>query len=109
MPIVLLIDYFVYLYIIAISYHRWSKDSFTRGAYSEPVVGTTSQDFKNLGERLGRLYFAGEATSEDWYGYMQGAYLTGKNQGQAIADELLRVATEGDCDTVDNMVVHDEL
>ena len=72
-------------------------------------MGTTTQDFKNLGERLGRLYFAGEATSEDWYGYMQGAYLTGKNQGQAIADELLRMSTEEDCDAVDNMIVYDEL
>lgn len=49
----------------------------------------TTQDFSNLVKNLGRLYFAGEAKSEDWYGYMQGAYLTGKEQGQRIADDLL--------------------
>lgn len=36
----------------------------------------TQQDFSSLAENLGRLYFEGEATSEDLYGYMQGAYST---------------------------------
>ena len=66
-------------------YRRWSKDPFTLGAYSEPVVGMTTEDFSNLAKNLGR----GEAMSEDWYGYMQGAYFTGKEQGQRIADDLL--------------------
>ena len=43
---------------------------------------------------LGRLYFAGEATSEDWNGYMQGAYLSGKEKGQMIADDLMRTRIE---------------
>ena len=77
-----------------IFYHRWSKDPFTLGAYSEPVVGMTPQDFENLGEKLGRLYFAGEAESKDWYGYMQGAYLSGQNKGQMIADDLMGMSTE---------------
>ena len=85
---------FLFLLFIAIFYRRWSKDPFTRGAYSEPVVGMTPQDFSNLAENLGRLYFAGEATSEDWYGYMQGAYLTGKKQGQKIADDFLQKKLE---------------
>ena len=93
----------------AIFYHRWSKDEFTQGAYSEPVVGTTSQDFKNLGARLGRLYFAGEATSEDWYGYMQGAYLSGKEKGQMIADHIMGVSAEADDILEDDAVVHEEL
>ena len=39
-----------------------------------------------------RLYFAGEATSEDWYGYMQGAYWTGDEKGNMIAENIsLRV------------------
>lgn len=80
----------------AIFYRRWSKDVFTQGAYSDRVVGTTSQDYRNIAERLGRLYFAGEATSEDWNGYMQGAYLSGKEKGQIIADDLKRVRIKGD-------------
>jgi len=39
---------------------------------------------------------------------MQGAYMTGKEQGQMIADDLLRM--ESFASSVDDiMVVHDEL
>ena len=48
----------------------------------------TSKDWDNIGKNLGRLYFAGEATSEDWCGYMQGAYLTGDKKGNVIADKI---------------------
>ena len=74
---------------LAIYYYRWSEDPFTQGAYSEPVVGFTSDDFNELGQNLGRLYFAGEGTSEDWYGYMQGAYYTGEEKGKLIACQIL--------------------
>ena len=90
------LKYFLFLLFIAIFYRRWSKDPFTHGAYSEPVVGMTSQDFSNLAENLGRLYFAGEATSEDWHGSMQGAYFTGKKQGQRIEDDFLQKKLERD-------------
>ena len=73
----------------AIYYYRWSQDPFTQGSYSEPVVGFTSEDFNKLGQNLGRLYFSGEATSAEWYGYMQGAYLTGKEKGKLIACQIL--------------------
>ena len=48
----------------------------------------TSEDWENIGKNLGRLYFAGEATSEDWCGYMQGAYLTGEKKGNMIAENI---------------------
>ena len=48
----------------------------------------TSEDWENIGKNLGRLYFAGEATSEDWYGYMQGAYWTGDKKGNMIAENI---------------------
>jgi len=73
----------------AIYYYRWSEDPFTQGSYSEPVVGFSSDDFMKLGQNLGRLYFGGEATSEDWYGYMQGAYFTGEEKGKLVACEIL--------------------
>ena len=60
-----------------------------QGSFSEPVVGFTSEDFNKLGQNLGRLYFGGEATSEEWYGYMQGAYLTGEEKGKLIACQIL--------------------
>ena len=73
----------------AIYYYRWSQDPFTQGSYSEPVVGFSSEDFNKLGQNLGRLYFGGEATSAEWYGYMQGAYLTGEEKGKLIACQIL--------------------
>ncbi|PFX20222.1 Polyamine oxidase [Stylophora pistillata] len=93
----------------AIFYNRWSQDKFTQGSYSEPVVGTTSHDFINLGRRLGRLYFAGEATSEEWHGYMQGAYLSGKEKAQIIADTVNGVTVQTNNVLDDYAVVHEEL
>ena len=75
-------------YFLDIFYYRSSQDQFTQGSFSEPIVGFTSKDFNKLGENLGRLYFAGEATSEEWYGYMQGAYLTGEEKGKVIACQI---------------------
>ena len=73
----------------AIYYYLWSQDPFTQGSYSEPVVGFTFEDFSKLGQNLGRLYFGGEATSSEWYGYMQGAFLTGEEKGKLIARQIL--------------------
>lgn len=47
----------------------------------------TSEDWENIGKNLGQLYFAGEATSEEWNGFMQGAYLTGEEKGNMIAEK----------------------
>lgn len=32
-----------------------------------------------------RLYFAGEATSAEYYGYLHGAYFEGKSAGELVA------------------------
>ncbi|XP_048588991.1 polyamine oxidase 1-like [Nematostella vectensis] len=57
-----------------IFYSRWSRNRFTRGSYPNVMVGTTSEDFDNLQGSVRRLYFAGDATSEDWWGFAQAAY-----------------------------------
>ena len=74
---------------LAIYYYRWSQDPLTQGSFSAPVVGFTFKDFNKLGENLERLYFGGEATSSEWYGFMQGAYLTGEEKGKLIACQIL--------------------
>ncbi len=60
-------------------------------------MGFTSDDFNKLGQNLGRLYFAGEALHEEWYSYMQGAYLSGEGKGKMIACQLNPDETE--CET----------
>ena len=83
----------------AIYYYRWSQDPFTQGSYSETVVGFSSDDFIKLGQNLGRLYFGGEATIAEWYGYMQGAYLTGEEKGKLIACQIL--LSDSECEAAD--------
>ncbi|EDO48257.1 predicted protein, partial [Nematostella vectensis] len=65
-------------------YARWSKDPYTRGAYSDPTLDARPCDFDNMLLPLDTLFFAGEATSEEWTGYMQGAYLTGKHAAKRV-------------------------
>ena len=94
-----LLTRFVPFVSLAIYYYRWSQDPFTQGSYSERVVGFTSEDLTKLGKNLGRLYFGGEATSEDWYGYMQGAYLTGEQKGKLIACQIL--PSDSECEAAE--------
>jgi monoamine oxidase len=57
---------------------RWHEDAYSRGAYSNLVLGSTYDDFDELARPIGkRVYFAGEATSRMHYATAHGAYLTG--------------------------------
>ena len=64
---------------------KWSKNPYTRGSWTEPVVGTDSSVFANMAGRLKNLFFAGEATHSEWYGYIQGAYFSGLDKAKEIA------------------------
>lgn len=56
---------------------RWNSDPFSFGSYSYFPVGSTGKDMLALGEKEGRLYFAGEHTSPKYYGYVHGGFLSG--------------------------------
>lgn len=57
---------------------RWGADPFSRGSYSYHALGSTPRMRRVLAQPLRkRLYCAGEATSEAYYGTVHGAYLTG--------------------------------
>lgn len=66
---------------------RWAKDPLTHGAYSFNAVGTTPATRKALAgdDWEGRLLFAGEAASPDYFGTAHGAVLSGR----AAAKRLL--------------------
>jgi monoamine oxidase len=69
------------------AYHvtRWHTDPFSRGAYSFPKAGAAVSDFKALATREGaRLYFAGEATHNQYWGTVHGAYLSGQREAASI-------------------------
>ena len=47
---------------------RWSSDPLYRGSYSNWPPTLTSRHHANLRAPLGRLWFAGEALSEKYFG-----------------------------------------
>jgi polyamine oxidase len=68
----------------AFMYPKWSLEPWTYGSYSNWPAGTTLEMHQNLRANLGRLYFAGEATSPEWYGFLQGAYYEGMRAAEAV-------------------------
>jgi predicted NAD/FAD-dependent oxidoreductase len=65
---------------------RWNADPFAHGSYSFNALGATPEMRDHLAQSVdGRLFFAGEATSRQYFGTVHGAYLS----GVAAADEVL--------------------
>jgi polyamine oxidase len=70
---------------IAFMYPRWSTTPWAYGSYSNWPPGLTLEGHQNLRANVGSVYFAGEATSPEFYGYLHGAYFEGKGAGMAVA------------------------
>ncbi|MCS6812122.1 MAG: FAD-dependent oxidoreductase [Cyanobacteria bacterium] len=67
---------------------RWATDPFSRGSYSYNSVGTVPKMRQELAAPLGKsVFFAGEASEQDYFGTAHGAYLSGLR----AASEILRV------------------
>lgn len=73
---------------IAFMYPRWSLEPWAYGSYSNWPPGTSLEMHQNLRANVGRLYFAGEATSTEYYGFLHGAWFEGQAVGGEIADCL---------------------
>lgn len=78
-------------------YPRWGKVPWARGSYSNCPPGLTLEGHQNLRANVDRLWFAGEATSQEYYGYLQGAYFEGQRPGERIAACVLGTAGEVEC------------
>ena len=64
---------------------RWAADPHARGSYSFLAVGSSPDDMRNLAAPAGeRLAFAGEATNEEYFGTVHGAYLSGLREAERI-------------------------
>ncbi|XP_019639173.1 PREDICTED: polyamine oxidase-like [Branchiostoma belcheri] len=63
---------------------RWLTNPLFFGAYSNWPIHVTARDFQKLAAPVGRLYFGGEATHPRYNGYVQGGYLSGIDQANAI-------------------------
>ncbi|HEU5281905.1 MAG TPA: FAD-dependent oxidoreductase [Gammaproteobacteria bacterium] len=64
---------------------RWSSDPFSCGSYSFIPPGADAGDYDAMAESvLGRLFFAGEATSSRYPATTHGAYLSGIRESEKI-------------------------
>lgn len=67
---------------------RWRQDPFARGSYSYLAAGASPRDRATLRADVdGRLFFAGEATSQDYPSTVHGALLEGRAAATRIMDE----------------------
>lgn len=64
----------------------WPRNPWVKGSYSSPRVGqyTTLLDVAATPEAGGRLHFAGEHTSAEWLGFMNGAVSSGERAAREI-------------------------
>ncbi|CEJ92889.1 hypothetical protein VHEMI08516 [[Torrubiella] hemipterigena] len=69
----------------AFYYPRWTQKPWAFGSYSNWPVGTTLEMHQNLRANADRLWFAGEATSASYFGFLHGAWYEGREAGSQIA------------------------
>ncbi|KAH7034222.1 hypothetical protein B0J12DRAFT_703604 [Macrophomina phaseolina] len=81
---------------IDVMYPRWSLEPWTHGSYSNWPVGTSLEKHQNLRANVDRLWFAGEANSAEYFGFLHGAWFEGRDVGQRIAGLLGSVCTNAD-------------
>ncbi|KAK0185046.1 amine oxidase [Armillaria mellea] len=74
-------------------FYRWHSDPLYRGSYSNWPPAFFLSHYYNLRANMGRLYFAGEATSLKYVGFLHGAY----DEGLNIAREIIKCIQEDEC------------
>jgi monoamine oxidase len=62
---------------------RWGSDPYARGSYSFMKVHSTPAHVIDLGNPVGRIHFAGEATAK-YPGYTHGAFMSAKREVERI-------------------------
>lgn len=72
----------------AFLYPRWTGEAWTHGSYSNWPVGHTLEKHQNIRASLGALYFAGEHTSAEYYGFLHGSWFEGREAGERIVASL---------------------
>ena len=67
---------------------HWLSNPWSKGSYSFWKVGQYTSFAGIAGEREGNLFFAGEHTSVDFQGYLNGAVETGEKAAREILNDL---------------------
>ncbi|KZT43340.1 amine oxidase [Sistotremastrum suecicum HHB10207 ss-3] len=90
---------------LAFFFPRWSQDPLFRGSYSNWPVSFSTERQNALRAPVDRkVWFAGEATSRKYFGYLHGAYFEGQKAGLAIAE-----CVQGGCNTSDHYGEPDQI
>ncbi|TFY70677.1 hypothetical protein EVG20_g2323 [Dentipellis fragilis] len=85
----------------AFYFPRWHSDPLYRGSYSNWPASFVSGHHTNLRATVqDHLWFAGEATSLKYFGYLHGAYFEGRKMASHIA-RCIRNARQ--CDTMEHV------
>lgn len=70
---------------------RWGEDEFSCGSYSFTKLGTNEKSRSDLRQPLSnKLFFAGEATVDDFPGTTHGALLSGERAAKEISRVLMK-------------------
>lgn len=80
----------------AFMFPRWGRTPWALGSYSNWPTGVSLQQHENYRANVERLWFAGEAGSAEYFGFLQGAYFEGAKAGAGIADCLRGNGTCGE-------------
>jgi monoamine oxidase len=67
---------------------RWAHDPFARGAYSHALPGQSHQRAALAAPIDGRLFFAGEATSPNFFSTAHGAHDSGERAAREVLEAL---------------------
>ena len=63
---------------------RWAQIEWAKGSYSNWPPGLTLEMHQNIRANVGALWFAGEHTHPEYYGFLQGAWY----EGQRVANDI---------------------
>ena len=63
---------------------NWSLDPFTLGAYSYVPAGVNDNDWEAIRYPVGRIWFAGEHTTKELFGFLHGAVDSGRFEARKI-------------------------
>lgn len=76
---------------------RWRQNPLFHGSYSNWPIGMSLQHHENMRAPLPlhptqhpQLWFAGEAMSQKYYGYLHGAWLNGQEVGRIVGNCLTK-------------------
>jgi monoamine oxidase len=67
---------------------RWGADRFTNGTIPHIPPGASGNDYRLMGQPVGPLRFAGDATIQEFPALVMGAFLSGVREAGAVLDLL---------------------